>query len=137
MTTQINAWSDVSSIARTVQDSMLGGTDRALGLVFGLVRGAFLVILAYILGGMVLLGIQPGPSMVGADLNITYSVIWSLALANVMGAGICLALAIPISRLTQIPFQRLAPFMIVLICFAAFQATRSLADLVALVGKSL
>lgn len=90
--------------------------------------------MAVFLGGMVLLGIQPGPSMVGADLNITYSVVWSLALANVMGAGICLALAIPISRLTQIPFQRLAPFMIVLICFAAFQATRSLADLVALLG---
>ena len=90
--------------------------------------------MAVFLGGMVLLGIQPGPSMVGADLNITYSVIWSLALANVMGAGICLALAIPISKLTQIPFQRLAPFMIVLICFAAFQATRSLADLVALLG---
>ena len=90
--------------------------------------------MAVFLGGMVLLGIQPGPSMVGADLHITYSVVWSLALANVMGAGICLALAIPISRLTQIPFQRLAPFMIVLISFAAFQATRSLADLVALLG---
>jgi putative tricarboxylic transport membrane protein len=90
--------------------------------------------MAVFLGGMVLLGIEPGPSMVGPDLNITYSIIWSLALANVMGAGICLALAIPISKLTQIPFQRLAPFMIVLICFAAFQATRSLADLVALLG---
>lgn len=90
--------------------------------------------MAVFLGGMVLLGIQPGPSMVGSDLHITYSVVWSLALANVMGAGICLALAIPISKLTQIPFQRLAPFMIVLICFAAFQATRSLADLVALLG---
>ena len=90
--------------------------------------------MAVFLGGMVLLGIQPGPAMVGSDLHITYSVVWSLALANVMGAGICLALAIPISRLTQIPFQRLAPFMIVLICFAAFQATRSLADLVALLG---
>lgn len=90
--------------------------------------------MAVFLGGMVLLGFQPGPSMVGSDLNITYSVIWSLALANVMGAGICLLLAIPISKLTQIPFQRLAPFMIVLICFAAFQATRSLADLVALLA---
>jgi len=90
--------------------------------------------MAVFLGGMVLLGIQPGPSMVGSDLNITYSVIWSLAMANIMGAGICLALAIPISKLTQIPFQRLAPFMIVLICFASFQATRSLADLVALLG---
>lgn len=90
--------------------------------------------MAVFLGGMVLLGIEPGPSMVGANLSITYSVIWSLALANVFGAGICLLLALPISKLTQIPFQRLAPFMIVLICFAAFQATRSLADLVALLA---
>lgn len=90
--------------------------------------------MAVFLGGMVLLGIEPGPSMVGKDLDITYSVIWSLALANVMGAGICLMLALPISKLTQIPFQKLAPFMIVLICFAAFQATRSLADLVALIS---
>jgi hypothetical protein len=93
--------------------------------------------MAIFLGGMVLLGIEPGPSMVGADLNITYSIIWSLALANIMGAGICIALAQPISRLTRIPFQLLAPFMIALICFAAFQATRDLADLVALLGIGL
>jgi putative tricarboxylic transport membrane protein len=93
--------------------------------------------MAIFLGGMVLLGIEPGPSMVGADLNITYSIIWSLALANIMGAGICIALAQPISRLTRIPFQMLAPFMIALICFAAFQATRDLADLVALLSIGL
>ena len=90
--------------------------------------------MAIFLGGMVLLGIEPGPSMVGADLNVTYSIIWSLALANIMGAGICIAMAQPISRLTRIPFQLLAPFMIALICFAAFQATRDLADLVALLA---
>ncbi len=44
----------IGAVARMVQNSVLGGTDRALGLVFGIVRGAFLVILAYILGGMVL-----------------------------------------------------------------------------------
>lgn len=44
----------VGAIARRVQDSALGGTDRALGLVFGAARGAALVVLAYILGGMVL-----------------------------------------------------------------------------------
>lgn len=88
--------------------------------------------MAVFLGGMVLIGIEPGPSMVGSDLNVTYSLIWSLALANIMGAGICLILAQPISRLTSIPFRFLAPCMITLICFAAFQATRDLADLVAL-----
>ena len=90
--------------------------------------------MAVFLGGMVLIGIEPGPSMVGPDLNITYSIIWSLALANIMGAGICMMLAQPISKLTAIPFQYLAPFMIALICFAAFQATRDLSDLVALLA---
>ena len=44
----------ISMIARRVQDSALGGADRALGMVFGLARGAFLVVVAYILGGVVL-----------------------------------------------------------------------------------
>jgi membrane protein required for colicin V production len=44
----------IAVVARRVQDSALGGADRALGTVFGLVRGAFLVIVAYILGGVVL-----------------------------------------------------------------------------------
>ena len=41
-------------IGRIVRGSALGGLDRTLGLVFGLARGAALVILAYIIGGMVL-----------------------------------------------------------------------------------
>jgi membrane protein required for colicin V production len=39
----------IAWIAAKVERSALGGVDRALGLVFGLVRGAFLVVLAYIL----------------------------------------------------------------------------------------
>lgn len=44
----------VHAIAVRVEDSALGGLDRSLGALFGLARGAFLVVLAYILGGMVL-----------------------------------------------------------------------------------
>jgi len=88
--------------------------------------------MAVFLGGMVLLGIQPGPSMVTTHLNLTYTIIWTLALANILGAGLCIALSTPIAKLTRIPFQLLAPFMITVICFAAFQATRSLGDLVSL-----
>ena len=100
-------------------------------LLFGIPGGGAM---AVFLGGMVLLGIQPGPSMVGSNLDLTYQIVWSLALANVLGAGLCLLLAAPISRLTLIPFKLLAPFMIVVVCFAAFQATRTLSDLVALLA---
>jgi membrane protein required for colicin V production len=41
------------SISRFVRRSALGGVDRTLGLVFGLARGAAVVVVAYILGQMV------------------------------------------------------------------------------------
>jgi TctA family transporter len=88
--------------------------------------------MAVFLGGLVLLGIEAGPAMISADLDLTYTIIWSLALANVLGAGICMLLARPIARLTTIPFNLLAPFMIMVVCFAAFQATRQFLDLVVL-----
>jgi TctA family transporter len=93
--------------------------------------------MAIFLAGLVLLGIEPGPSMVGENLSLSYTVVWSLALANVIGAGLCLLLAGPIARLTLIPFTLIAPFMMVVITFAAFQARRDLSDLVLLLGVGL
>jgi len=42
------------AIGKAVRRSVLGGLDRTLGLLFGLARGAALVVLAYILAGMVI-----------------------------------------------------------------------------------
>lgn len=88
--------------------------------------------MAVFLGCMVLIGIEPGPSMVTTDLQLTYTMIWTLALANIFGAGACALLAKPIAGLTKVPFQYMAPFMMVMVSFAAFQSTRSVQDLIAL-----
>lgn len=93
--------------------------------------------MAVFLGGMVLLGLEAGPSMVGDNIAMTYTIIWSLALANVIGAGSCLLISKQVAKLTTIPYPILAPFMLMVICFAAFQATRLLGDLVALFGIGL
>ncbi len=85
--------------------------------------------MAVFLGGMVLIGIEAGPSMVTKNIDLTYTIIWSLAVANVLGAGLSLFLAGPISQLTRIKFSLLAPFMIMVISFAAFQATKDIIDL--------
>ena len=93
--------------------------------------------MAVFLGGMVLIGLEPGPAMVSTDLEITYTIVWSLAMANVIGAGACLFLSKWVAKLTTIPYALMAPFMIMVICFAAFQATRDIGDLVALLGIGL
>ena len=87
---------------------------------------------AIMLSGFILIGIEPGTEMITTKLDLTYTMIWSLALANVFGAGSCILLAPYIARLTTIKYGYLAPFMLVLIFFAAFQATRIWADLISL-----
>lgn len=92
---------------------------------------------AVFLGGMLLLGIQPGISMIEKDLNLTYIIVWSLAIANILGALFCLGLASPVAALTRIPFARLFPILITLVLFAAYQATFSLGDLITLLTLAL
>jgi TctA family transporter len=70
--------------------------------------------------------------MLERHLDLTFVIIWSLALANVLGTATCLLLAKPISRITLVPFAMVAPFMIAIIYFAAYQVTRTWYDLVAL-----
>ncbi len=88
--------------------------------------------MALFLGALILIGVEPGIGMMERHLDLTFIIIWSLAIANVLGAGICLFLAKPIARLTLVRFALLAPFMIVIVYFAAFQATRAWEDLIAL-----
>lgn len=90
--------------------------------------------MAVFLGGLTILGIEPGPGMVAENLEVSYIIIWSLALANVVGTGTCLILSGKISKITTIPYGYIAPFMLMIIFFAALQATRSLEDLILLIA---
>ena len=103
-------------------------------LLFGIPGGGTMAIF---LAGMVLLGLQPGPAMVGRNLDMTYTIVWSLAIANVLGTALCIVLSPTIARLTTVRFAILAPFMIMVVSFGAFQATRSLYDLLALLGVGI
>jgi TctA family transporter len=93
--------------------------------------------MAVFIGGLVLIGLEPGPRLLTAELPTTYTIVWTLALANVVGAGLCLFLSPFIARLTTIRYHLLAPFMLMVISFAAFQASRDLMDFVALIAIGL
>jgi len=93
--------------------------------------------MAIFIGAIALLGsgqIEVGPAMLQNNLDITYSIVWLLALANVVGTVICIAASGGIAKLTSIRFALLAPFLFMIISFAAFQSGQNLMDLVALFG---
>lgn len=85
--------------------------------------------MAVFLGGMTLIGIEAGPQLVGERLDLTYTIIWSLAIANVMGTALCFVTSPLIARLTTIRFGLIAPFMVMIVCFGAFNTSRDAADL--------
>ena len=96
--------------------------------------------MAIFIGAIALLGsgnIEVGPSMLKNNLDITYAIVWLLALANVVGTLICIAASGGIARLTTIPFALLAPFLFMIIAFAAFQSGQDIMDLVALFAIGL
>ncbi|MGF1475244.1 MAG: tripartite tricarboxylate transporter permease [Geminicoccaceae bacterium] len=91
--------------------------------------------MAIFIGAVALLGsgqIEVGPAMLKNNLDITYSIVWLLALANVVGTVLCISAAGGIAKLTTIRFTYLAPFLFMLISFAAFQSGQNFEDLLAL-----
>lgn len=96
--------------------------------------------MAIFIGAIALLGsgdIEVGPSMLRDNLDITYSIVWLLALANVVGTVLCIAASGGIARLTTIRFTYLAPFLFMLISFAAFQSGQNFEDILALFAIGL
>lgn len=84
---------------------------------------------ALLLSALIMLGVQPGPSMLGSGISLTYSMIWSLAIANIVGAAICFVFVRQLAKITLIPFVWIAPFLLVAISFATLQVNRDPRDL--------
>jgi putative tricarboxylic transport membrane protein len=90
--------------------------------------------MALFLGALLIFGIQPGPALLRDNLDLVFVIIWSLAIGNVMGTILCLALARPIAQLTFVPFYFIAPVVLCIVIMGAFQETRHWGDLMALLG---
>ena len=54
--------------------------------------------MAILLGAFLIHGLVPGPDMVTKNLAITYSMVWSIAIANILGSGLCFLLVAANSR---------------------------------------
>ena len=90
--------------------------------------------MALLLGGLVVIGITTGRTMVTSHMDLVFVIIWSIALANILGTAISMLLAKPISQVTVVPFTWIAPFILVMIYLSAYQATFQWGDIITLIG---
>ena len=100
-------------------------------LAFGVPGSASMALL---LGAFMSHGITPGPKLLTTQLDVTYTLVWSLALANILGAAICFLFANQMARLVTIRPAILVP-CITAVCFVgAYQGSRSFGDLLVLLA---
>ncbi|MDH3438796.1 MAG: tripartite tricarboxylate transporter permease, partial [Betaproteobacteria bacterium] len=85
--------------------------------------------MALILGAFLIHGLVPGPDMLTTHLDITYTMVWSVALANIFGAGICFAFAKQLAKVALLRISILAPVVIVVVFVGAYQGSQQWGDL--------
>jgi TctA family transporter len=88
--------------------------------------------MAVLLGAFLFHGLIPGPDMLTKHLPLTYSMVWSIALANVLGAGICYLCSGQFARLATLRYTLILPCVLSIIYIGAFEGSRSWGDLYAL-----
>jgi putative tricarboxylic transport membrane protein len=88
--------------------------------------------MALLLGAFLIQGLVPGPEMLTKRLDITYTLVWSLAIANVLGAGICFLFANQLAKVALVRIGILAPVVLAITYIGAFQGSRQWGDIYAL-----
>ncbi|WP_137120471.1 tripartite tricarboxylate transporter permease [Segeticoccus rhizosphaerae] len=114
--------------AESAANSVEAG-DLIPTLLFGIPGGAPAALL---LGALLAYGIQPGPQMLTNHLDVMYTVVWSFAIASVVGSVVCFFLAKPLARLSFVPFQYLAPGLLLIMLVAAYAESGQFGAIVAM-----
>jgi len=99
-------------------------------IAFGVPGSASMAIL---LGVFLIHGLQPGPDMLSKHLDVTYAMVWSVALANIMGAGICFAFSNQFAKISLVRGPVILPLILAVLMIGAFQGSHNWGDLITLV----
>ena len=88
--------------------------------------------MAILLGALLIQGLQPGPEMLTTDLYITFSMMWTLVIANVVGALLLMVWGSQIAKVTFIKGHLIVPVVCMFVFMGAWLANNSPGDLAAL-----
>lgn len=104
-------------------------------LMFGIPGSATAAIL---LGGLATMGVATGPTILRPEnIYLIFVFVWTLAMANALGAIASASLAGPLSKLSLLKPYSYAPFLLVIMVLAAYQSGVHWGDIVTVVVLAL
>lgn len=90
--------------------------------------------MAILLGAFTIQGLQPGPQMLISELEVTFSLVWSLAIANVAGALALLVWGNQLAKLTFVKGHVLVPAVMLFIFMGSWIERSDMGDWILLLG---
>lgn len=84
---------------------------------------------AILLGALMVHGFIPGPDMLTKHLDFTYTMVWSIAIANIAGAGICFMFSGYLAKISTLRPTLILPVMMAVVLVGAFQGSRHWGDM--------
>ncbi|MEX0842389.1 MAG: tripartite tricarboxylate transporter permease [Xanthobacteraceae bacterium] len=88
--------------------------------------------MAVLLGAFLMHGLVPGPDMLHKNLDITYTMVWSVAAANILGAGLCYAFSPQFAKLATMRYTLILPAVLGVVYIGSFESSRDWGDLYSL-----
>jgi putative tricarboxylic transport membrane protein len=87
---------------------------------------------AILLGAFLLMGIVPGPDMLTKHLALTFSMVWTIVIANIVVVAASLLFINHLARLTTIRGNLVIPFVLILCFIGAYTSKNHPGDLIVL-----
>jgi TctA family transporter len=112
-------------IAPEAANNAVKGGDLVPTVAFGVPGSAAMSIL---LGAFLIHGLRPGPEMLTTKLSFTFSLVWTLVLANVIGALILMLWSKQAAKIAFVRANLIVPAIIVFAFMGAWMSKQQMGD---------
>lgn len=100
-------------------------------LAFGLPGGA---VQAILLGAMMVHGFVPGPDILTKHLDLAFTMVWSIAIANIFGAGLCFMLSGQFAKIATLRYTLVLAVVMPIVYIGAYEGSHSWGDMFVLLA---
>jgi TctA family transporter len=112
-------------IAPESANNAMKGASLIPTIAFGIPGSATMAIL---LGAFLIQGITPGPSMLTDKLHITFGMMWTVVIANVVGAGLLMMWSKQLAKVTFIRSELIIPAIVLFVFMGSWMSGTTMGD---------
>jgi putative tricarboxylic transport membrane protein len=88
--------------------------------------------MAILLSAFLIQGLEPGPRLLTDRLDVSFSLVWTLAIANILGAALLMAWGKQVAKVTFLPGHYLVPAILLFVFMGAWIGNGVMGDWVSL-----